>query len=388
MVALFFDRGAGVNDKNTIGDSALHLALRGGHLGTTQLLLGKGADMLALNHAGTTPAALASARWNPEFAAVLQAEAARRAPQPGETSPGPFLPEQIESGKEMASSESKLWSAATNGQPQEVQRLLAAGVKIDERSLCGETALHGAVRSGFYAIVEQLLKKGAGTKPRIMGGSNDAALHLAVRFGHDAIVALLLDRGAGVNVKNKNGDRALHVAARVGYGAIVEQLLDKGAGVNLTTARGETALHLAVRFGHGAIVRGGPSAILVLLLDRGAGINDKNNDGDNALHFAARKGHLANTKLLLDKGAGVNVKNTTWDTALHLAVRRGDLPTTILLLGKGADLFALNHSVKTPADLASALWNPEFAAALHTEAARRAALRPGKTFPAILDRVH
>ena len=93
MVALLLDRGAGVNDKDKNGDSALHLAVRAGHLAITKLLLGKGADLVALNRSFKMPVALASAHWNPEFAAALQAEAARRATQPGETSPRPFLTE-------------------------------------------------------------------------------------------------------------------------------------------------------------------------------------------------------------------------------------------------------------------------------------------------------
>ena len=245
----------------------------------------------------------------------------------------------------MASSKPALWSAATNGKPEEVWRLLAAGVNIDEsiheKSLGGETALHGAVRWGFDAIVEQLVAKGAGVNLVTSDSSRDSALHLAARYGHGAMVALLLDRGAGVNVKNKNRD---------------------------------TALHLAAKFGRGAIV--------VLLLDQGAGVNVRNNNGESALHLAARGGHSSTVEQLLGRGADVNQTTKHGNTALHFSVRDGHLAITKLLLGEGADMLALNRAGKTPlVALATAIWNPELAAALQAEAARRAALQPGKTSP-------
>ena len=133
------------------------------------------------------------------------------------------MPEQIWPMKGMASSEATLWTAASNDRPEEVQRLLAAGANIDEKSLHGETALHGAVRGGLDAIVELLLGKGAGVD--CTGNNMDTALHLAARGGHGAIVARLLGRGAFVNAKNKHGDSALHVAIRGGHdgGAIFRQ---------------------------------------------------------------------------------------------------------------------------------------------------------------------
>jgi len=61
-------------------------------LAADRTMLGKGADMLALNRAGQTPADLASAPMERSFAAALTEEARRRAaPQPGKTFPGPLL---------------------------------------------------------------------------------------------------------------------------------------------------------------------------------------------------------------------------------------------------------------------------------------------------------
>ena len=129
----------------------------------------------------------------------------------------------------MASSEPALWTAAIGGQPEEVRRLLAAGVNIDERSRGRETALHGAVRLGFDAIVELLLEKGASVNLRTKFGGRNSALHLAVCGKHVAIVGLLLNRGAGVNDKKDDGASALHLAVRAGHLAITKLLLGKGA---------------------------------------------------------------------------------------------------------------------------------------------------------------
>jgi ankyrin repeat protein len=104
-----------------------------------------------------------------------------------------------------------LIDAADKGDLVQVNKLLASGVNVNEKS----------------------------TK------SGRTALMVAAEEGHKAIVNLLIANGANVNAQNRTGCTALMYAAINGYPDIVKLLINHGANVNIKDDYGHTALDCA-----------------------------------------------------------------------------------------------------------------------------------------------
>ena len=116
--------------------------------------------------------------------------------------------------------------AAKAGDVEEIERLLAADIDVDERDVAKKTALHWAADAGYIEVVEVLIAGGADVDAADFSGVT--ALHNATYSGHEAIALLLVEHGADVNAINSDGETPLDHAARMGLARTVETL--KGAG--------------------------------------------------------------------------------------------------------------------------------------------------------------
>ena len=76
--------------------------------------------------------------------------------------------------------------------------LLTSKVNINDKDICGYTAL-------MWAAINN----------------------------RECIVSFLIDKGADINMKNNNGDTALMIAAIHNRESIVSLLIDKGADINM-----------------------------------------------------------------------------------------------------------------------------------------------------------
>lgn len=121
--------------------------------------------------------------------------------------------------------------------------LQAPGIRLDETSDQGESALMMAALKGHLAIVRQLLDRGAAVDKE---GWN--ALHYATSAALPdslAIVQLLVRKGARVDAPSPNGTTALMMAAQYGSEDVVAQLLKYGADPLARNQRGWTAVEFA-----------------------------------------------------------------------------------------------------------------------------------------------
>lgn len=151
----------------------------------------------------------------------------------------------------MSSSEPELFIHSSNGRTEEVLRLIREGAALEETTLKGETALHGAVTGEYATIVLLLLDQGADANVKNLDGVTP--LSLASESGSELMVHLLLDMGADVNLKTTSGDTALHRAVRWGYPTIVQLLLEKGADISSRNSSGKTAEGIASARGQDAV---------------------------------------------------------------------------------------------------------------------------------------
>src|SRR5262249_34555523 len=262
------------------------------------------------------------------------------------------------------------------GNLKEVERLLAAGVDVNDKNKDGDTAL--AVAAGAYRgsdqIVELLLAKGASVDERSLGGSStwvDIAfgfheapmpsysfrcgnsigpmaeaylkadwigvtpLLAAASAGNTRTVERLLARGADKEARTFEGATPLMLATIANDVESMRMLIVKGADSNATAKKGQTSLMLASWSDRQSI--GAERKAARLLIDSGANVNAQDDEGQSALSGAASADNLAAAKLLLSKGADVNARNKKGRTALMQAAYAGNVEMLMLLLSKGAD---------------------------------------------------
>ena len=97
-----------------------------------------------------------------------------------------------------------------------------------------------AAQSGDRAAIERLIANGSDVNERTDGGWS--ALMLASYYGRDEAVRVLIEKGADVNASSDDGGTALLAASLNGHADIVKALVGKGADVNAATKTGTTSL--------------------------------------------------------------------------------------------------------------------------------------------------
>ena len=212
--------------------------------------------------------------------------------------------------------EARFRQAAQAGDSNKVKYWLDRNMSINAKSdASGNTALHGAARSGHFEVVQLLLDRGSDSKEKNYKGMT--ALDMALQYGHQDIINLL-------------SFSALKHAIRTNDRDAVTALLDKGAYVNAKSAQnGWTALHFA-----SAQDRPG---IVTLLLAQGADSTLKDPAGFTPLHYAALHGNTEVVQILLNAGAHINAKTNAGKTPLDLARQHSRIDAIDLLVRAGAD---------------------------------------------------
>ncbi|KFZ20754.1 hypothetical protein V502_02998 [Pseudogymnoascus sp. VKM F-4520 (FW-2644)] len=232
--------------------------------------------------------------------------------------------------------ETRLHSAALDGETEVVRLLLNAGASVLATSFNGATPLHMAVRYDHEDVVRLLIN--AGSDLSSVSDRGETPLHWAVYAGANvSTTKMLLDAGADVSARAHDGETPLHMAAR--YYKLVELLVNAGADVLAASNSGWTPLHSAAV--------SGPKQVQ-LLLNAGADVEAKTEDGETALHFAAE--HIVFpeiVQLLLDGGADINATTGSGETALHRAAGRWLKDATQLLIDRGVDVNAAWLEVTT-----------------------------------------
>ena len=150
LVRSLLDCGSGVNERNSIRETALNAASRYGNPEVAKLLIERGADVDSRNRHGWTP----------------------------------------------------LISASRYGQPEVARLLLDHGADVNARTRDPFTALHLASTYGHFEVVQLLLERGADLNAQKVNGQT--ARHLAIRLGHRRVAELLSsfgENGQGTTVQ-------------------------------------------------------------------------------------------------------------------------------------------------------------------------------------------
>ena len=301
--------GCNVNVVNKAGETALHKAVKGGHLEIVHLLMEAGCKVDVGNVNGETTLMIASIYNQIEIVKLL-------------ISVGCNMNVVNKAGK------TALHEAVERGHSVIVHLLMEVGCKVDVAFLNDWCILLNAAFHGNTELVECLIQK-VGCNVNVVNKVGETALHKAVERGHLEIVHLLIKAGCKVDVAFLNDKCTLINAAFHGNTELVECLIQKiGCNVNVVNKVGETALHKAVEGGHLEIVH--------LLLKAGCKVDAAFLNCNCTLLNAAFHGNTELVECLIQKvGCNVNVVSKVGETALHIAVEGCHLEIVYLLIKAG-----------------------------------------------------
>jgi ankyrin repeat protein len=401
MTKFLIDRGADLNAKGELGDTALHLAARNGFQAVVEVLLTSHAAVNAQNGSGATPL----------FQAV----------QGGQTKIIQLLLDAGADANHKDGGGRTVLNHAIGTSPEILQTLLAAGTNPNTEDTEGRTPLSYAAERDSFNVVKLLVAAKADPN----AGKLDAPLLGAIRKNDTASAELLLQAGANPNANSPvnweatisgayygaGGQKVLnplYFATTVGrlplvrlllkYHAdpndvqtdgqsmlfrtlaetnILAALLEAGGNVEASRADGWTLLDVAVDLRIVPAVRmllqfkANPNNvpiqgrsilfnalsetnILAALLDAGASVDPVTKDDfrGTPLCVAARDDNAAAAKLLLEHGANPNVRAASGATPLHLATYKPAAREVFeLLLAHQADPNVRNSNGETPLDM-------------------------------------
>ena len=142
--------------------------------------------------------------------------------------------------------EAELVTAAEQDESAQVAVLLKRHVSPNATLADETTALHWAAYNDNLELVKLLLGAGAKPEPRTrLRGLTP--LHMASESGDAALIDALLKAGAGADATNESGTTPLMIASASGSTSAVETLIAHGADVNAREKTyGQTALFFAV----------------------------------------------------------------------------------------------------------------------------------------------
>jgi ankyrin repeat protein len=161
-----------IQERTSLGETALHLLVLGGSEEAVRAILQLGADVCALCDFGETPLSLAASGGKANLVRVLLAAGA------------PLI---LEGQREPI-----LHKAVRGGNIETVRLLVDAGANVNEQADFGEAPIHLAAEDDHAAIAELLIACGADTSLR--SSFDGTALDVALRAGSKACVALLTSK--------------------------------------------------------------------------------------------------------------------------------------------------------------------------------------------------
>ena len=241
---------------------------------------------------------------------------------------------------------------------QEVSRLLAARVDVNEADPLGTTALMWAARYGDAALVKRLIEAGANLKAENVFGvtpMSEAAL-----IGSAPVIREILAAGVDADSPNPEGETALMLVVRTGQLDAAELLIEAGADVDAKERwAGQTALMWAgaqlqpemveLLLSHGADPNA-PSAVREWTRKVSSEPRPKElaQGGLTPLMFAARAGCIECAELLLAAGADIDMTDPYGVTPLVVAALNLQNDFAALLVEKGADIDQWDLYGRTP----------------------------------------
>ena len=192
-----------------------------------------------------------------------------------------------------------LHEAAAKGDAAEIERLIAAGEKVNIQDSKSRTPLHVAVFLKKYDAVRALLK--AGANPNALDAERYDVVTIAAVANDVEMLKLLLAGGASAkNITSRYDGTALIAAAHLGYAETVKLLIAAKAPLNHINNLGWTALMESIVLGNGGANH---TATLKALVEAGADVNIADRNRVSPLQHARSRGYSEMARVLEAAGA-------------------------------------------------------------------------------------
>ncbi|KAK0637880.1 Ankyrin-3 [Lasiodiplodia hormozganensis] len=228
----------------------------------------------------------------------------------------------MSSSSSSSNSARELCLAASRGDVQEVEKLLAGNPPVDANARCkldADEKQHGIKGRVFLPASSKLER---------------TAMHHAAANGHAEVVLLLARHGAHVAARTKHGKMPLHVARS----AAVAALLSLGADPLCRDDVSATPLHhLATASCSPEASDDGAAAISALITTDPLTIDATNKRRQTPLHLASQHNNTAVASALIAARAYVDAADTDGLRPLHYAAEHGHPAIIHLLLSAQAD---------------------------------------------------
>lgn len=201
------EKKSSLTSVNSLGQTALHLAVSQGQFPVVESLLRKGASPGLPCKTGLTALHYACIIDNVEIATLL-------------------LLHDSDVEAQDQQQQRPLHIAAAQGSVQLLDLLCDKGASLDARDVIGDRALCVACRNGRVAAAQKLLDRGSPLYLKIKDSHReDSPLCLAAMGGHLHVASLLLQRGASARRKDEVGKQPFHYAAFHGHPDVLQLLL-------------------------------------------------------------------------------------------------------------------------------------------------------------------
>ena len=228
-----------INEKDTLGETPIFLAIRGERKGVVKLMLEYGADLNVQNIKGLTPIHMAVENRDLDMLGLLLEESqpnldldVGRAGIPLYFAAKYQFDEIAKFLFEKGSNILAAYSEAFSQEDEETKNyLLRLCGYYNENNEQNDNVIHRAVKGGKLNLVELYIAKGD-----INAISDDqfkeTPLFVAAKCGLNNMVSMLLESGADPNITDGNKKTPLWIASQNNKETIVELLVERGADID------------------------------------------------------------------------------------------------------------------------------------------------------------
>jgi len=317
------------------GQSALQIAVIGGHFNICKVLINNGADVDKCDAQNNSLLNMAVWHNRPDIVNLLISHSA-------------------ELDVTNLDGRTALNSAAYRGHCKVARSLVSANCLISRPDQNGHTPLITAAQRGHIDVVKVIIAATNEVELNYQDIDRHTALIAAASLGYCDVVNVLITAGCDINKQEKYGRSALYQASRAGHHPVVAKLIEAGADLNITDTKDATPLLEAVKEKHIEVIK--------LLIDAGCDLNLCERDSKQAaIHEAVRQacqyfGHaeeqLAVVRLLIAAGCDPGLKDKQgWSPLCHSAFG-GEIEICRLLLAENVELELLTEAACTPLHMA------------------------------------
>lgn len=234
-----------------------------------------------------------------------------------------------------------LVSAASNGNLEEIKRLLAAGANVDSTDYSkdqeGLQAIHYAVNLGNIKEVNVLLA--AGAKADAIDFNGRQPIHYAALNGNTELVKVLLAAGAKVDASDQYGKQPLHFAADKNKIEVVKLLIAAGANLEAGDQNGMQPIYRAALAGNTEVVK--------LLIAAGAKADTTDKYGNHLIQDVEKKGHTEVGRILREAATNPPLTAQVQSTRMLPAIPQNKKNSNIIAQGVALPKNVADYFVQT-----------------------------------------